>query len=61
MAPITEKNIISKESINTKKVTNAPNLISQSEPPAPKEIMVDKKIRTGISVLSGGTGASANP
>ena len=31
---------------------------SQSEEPAPKEIMVYKKIRTDVSILSVGTGAS---
>ena len=38
------KIIIPKESIKTQKVTNAPNLIVQSKTPAPKDIMVDKKI-----------------
>ena len=52
MAPISGKEKIPKESINTQKVTNAPNFICQSEPPAPKEIMVDNKIRTGVSLLS---------
>ena len=42
-------------------MTNAKNLISQSEPPAPKVIMVDKKMRTGVYILSGGAGASATP
>ena len=36
-------------------------LISKSEPPAPREIMVDKKIWTDISLLSEGTGNSSNP
>ena len=36
------ENTLPKESINTQKVTNGPHLISQSEPPAPKEIMVEK-------------------
>ena len=44
-----------KESIKTQNVSNAPILISQSEPPEPKEIMVDKKIRTDIFVLPRGT------
>ena len=44
MTPISGGNIIPKEYIKIQKVTNAPNFISQSEPPAPKEIMVDKKI-----------------
>ena len=52
------KNKLPKESINTQKVTNATNLIIQSEPPAPKLIMVDKKIRSDASFLSIGTGAS---
>ena len=43
MAQIYEENIIPKKSIKTKKVNNATNLISQSEPPAPKEIMVKEK------------------
>ena len=34
--PISEKKIIPKEYFQSQKVTNAPNLISQSEPPAPK-------------------------
>ena len=54
------KNKLHKESIKTQKVTNAPKLISQSEAPSPKEIMVDK-IRSDISVLSGVTGASVTP
>ena len=52
------KNITPKESIKTQKATNAPNLISQSELPAPKEQMVDNKIRSDIYLLSVGTGAS---
>ena len=54
------KNILPKESTNTKKVKNATNLISQSEPPAPKYIMVEK-IRTDISVLSGVIGDIVTP
>ena len=61
MAPISEKNVTPKEYFKSQKVMNEPNLISQSEPPAPKEIMVDPKMRTGVSVLSGNTGASATP
>ena len=38
-------------------MTNAPNLISQSETLAPKLIMVDKKIRTDVSILYGGMGS----
>ena len=41
MAPIYGKNTLPKEYNKTQKVTNEPNLISQSEPPAPKEIMVE--------------------
>ena len=44
MAPFSGKSIIPKEVINTQKVTNAPNLINQSDPPAPKVIMMDEKI-----------------
>ena len=44
----------------TEKATNAPHLISQSEPPEPKEIMVPK-MRTYLSVLSRATGASITP
>ena len=40
----------------TKKATNAPHLISQSDPPGPKGMMVPKMI-TDISVLSGATRA----
>ena len=50
------KNTFPKESIKTQKVTNGPNFISQSEPPAPKEIMVDKLL-TDKSVMSGVTRA----
>ena len=42
VSPISENNTLPKEYIKTQKVTNAPNLISQSEPPSPKEIMVEK-------------------
>ena len=61
MAPISGKKMVPKESIKTQKVTNAPKLIGQSEPPAPKEIMVDKTIRNDVSILSGGIGASVTP
>ena len=61
MSPIYRKNTLPKESINTQKITNAPNLISKLEPTAPKEIMVNTKIRTDVSVLSGITGASVTP
>ena len=60
VAPIDGK-IIHKEYINTQKVTNAPNLIIQSEPPASKVIIVDRKVQTDIYLFSGGTGASATP
>ena len=36
VAPICGKITLPKESIKTQKVTNGTNLISQSEPPAPK-------------------------
>ena len=39
-------------------MTNAPNFISQSEPPEPKEIMADNKIRSNFYFLSIRTGAS---
>ena len=61
MAPISGKYIIPTSYIDTKKVINAPNFISQSEPSAPKVIIVDNKMRTGASILSEGTGASVTP
>ena len=39
MAPIFGKITLPKEYIKTQKLTNVPNLITQSEAPAPKEIM----------------------
>ena len=36
VSPISRENTLPKESIKTQKVTNAPHLISQSEPPAQK-------------------------
>ena len=36
-------NLIFKEYFKSQKVTNAQKLISQTEPPAPKEIKLDKK------------------
>ena len=57
MAPFFGKSIIPKEVINTQKVTNAPNLINQSDPPAPKVIMMDEKIWTDVYLLSIGTGS----
>ena len=55
MAPISGKDIIPKESINTQKVTNAPNLISQSEPSEPKVIMLDNKMWNTVVLFSVGT------
>ena len=55
------KSIIPKEYFQSQKVTDAPNLISQSEPPAPKEIMVNPKMQTDFYVLSVATGASETP
>ena len=56
------KNTLPKESIKTQKVTNAPNLISQSKPLTPKEIMVNTKMQTYINILSTLiTGASVTP
>ena len=52
MAPLCGEIKLPKESIKTQKVTNVPNLITQSEAPAPKEIMA----WTDLSVLSGLTG-----
>ena len=61
MAPISGKDIIPKESINTQKVTNTQNLISQPEPPSQKVIMVDEKMRTDVYLLYVGTIASVTP
>ena len=58
MAPISGNYVIPKEYIKTQRVTNAPNFIVQSEPPAPKEIMVGNKIWTDVSILSGVIGSS---
>ena len=45
-----------------KKVTNAPHFTGQSEPPLPKQIMVNSKMRTDVSVFpTGTTGASVTP
>ena len=44
MEPTSVKDKIPKESINTQKLINAINLISKSEPSAPKEIMVEAKM-----------------
>ena len=51
MAPICGKIKLPKESINTQKVNNGPNLITKSEAPAPEVIVIDK-LQTGISVNS---------
>ena len=50
-----------KESIKIQKVTNTKKFICQLEPSAPKEILVNPKMRTGASILSGGTGSSVTP
>ena len=51
VVPIYENKIIPKESINTQEVTNAPNLISQSEPSSQKEIMEEDKMITDVSIF----------
>ena len=61
VAPIYGKAIIPMAYINTREVANAQNLISSSEPPAPKVIMVNGKIRTDVSFLSVVIGASVIP
>ena len=61
VAPISGKDKIPKKSINIQKVTNAKNLIIQYEPSAPKEIIVEEKMRTDVSILSGETGAIVTP
>ena len=50
MGPIYGKHTLPKEYTKTKQVTNGPHLIIQQEPPAPKEIMVDKLL-TDLSVF----------
>ena len=52
MAPICCKITLPKEYINTQKITNVPNLITQSEAPA-TEVIVAEKLRTDISVNNG--------
>ena len=52
MVPISGGKTLPKEPIKTQKVTNAPHLISQSKSPASKEIIVNPKIQTDVSVLS---------
>ena len=49
MAPICGKITLPKEYIKTQKVNNVPNLITQSEEPAP-EVMVVDKIITDLSI-----------
>ena len=53
MAPIPEKDKTTEESIKIQKVTNTSNLISQLEPSARKEILLESKITTDVYVLSG--------
>ena len=55
MAPICGKITLPKEYIKTQKVTNGPNLITQSESPAP-EVMVVETIITDLSIKPGLTG-----
>ena len=55
VAPTFGKITLPKESINTQKVTNGPDLITQSEITA-TEIIVVNKLRTDLSVNSGLTG-----
>ena len=50
VGPIYGKHTLPKEYTKTKQVTNGPHLIIQQEPPAPKEIMVDKLL-TDLSVF----------
>ena len=42
-------------------MTNTSNLVSQLKPLEPKEILVESKMRTAISLLSGGPGESVTP
>ena len=42
------KNTLPKEDIKTQRVTNSPHFNSQSEPPAPKEIMVNPRMQTDV-------------
>ena len=55
VAPVCDKITLPIESTKTKKLTNGPNLINQSEAPATEVIFVDK-LRTDISVNSRLTG-----
>ena len=62
MAPICGEITLPKEYIKTKKLTNAPKLITQSEALAP-EVIVVGKLRTDLSVnsvLTGETRASVD-
>ena len=60
MSPISGENTLPKESIKTQKLTNETKFIGQPEPPSPKEIMVNPKLQTDVSIFSTGTvGASA--
>ena len=52
MAPIFGEITLPKESIKTQKVTNRPNVITESETPSP-EVIVVEKLQTDISVNSG--------
>ena len=52
------ENLIPKEYLKSQKVTSAPNLISQTEPSAPKEKMGDRKGRTDVYIWSGATETS---
>ena len=49
MAPICGKITLTKEAIKTRKVTNGPNSITQSEVPGPEVIVVDN-LRTDLYV-----------
>ena len=50
VAPVCGKITPPKEYIKTQKVTNGPNLITQSEAPVPELIVVDK-LQTDISLI----------
>ena len=60
LATISEKDKIAKEYINTQKVTNTSNLISQLELSRRTEILLESKIPTDVSLFSG-TGPSVTP
>ena len=49
MAQICGKITLPKESIKTQKVTNGPNLITQSEAPALEVIVVDPPVNSGLT------------